>query len=759
MELSIQSLLANFADEKLVAPKALEKKMGCEEASSIHQLQIALDALEKIGLLVKERGKYRRVVESEWVEGKLRCSSKGFGFAIQDQEGSEDIYIRESQLSNAWNGDRVLVKVTKEGRRRRSPEGEVRLILERSNPSVIARIKQTEQGVRGIPLDDRLLFELELQSSDLVPDPTAAIDQLAHVQVRRYPLGQYPPIGVITQILGNDAESSADTELVCCKYGFPREFSEAALNQLPVFAKKLKKADFKNRLDLRQRFTLVLGESADLSLSLEPIPDGGWTLGIHIADISPMIEVDSALDQEINKRGLGIYLGKTAIPLLPETVASASFVAEQEQLAISLLLRLDPEAAVLEYEIQPSVVMVDQVLNPAQLEASLEQSSGILSECLSSLRSLSQLLRQQRHRRGSFDFNLGENSLTRYTDEGLSAAVALDPSHSVRMLLTEFALLANQTILSHLQALGVPAIYRVQSPPDAFEVQELIKLAANLGIPLSLAAEDMVQPQDYQGFVALIAESELAAVLTELLLGTLQTPTYSGVAGPHFALAAVGYGSIVSPLSRYADLLNQRVLHLVFEQGRDRRTTRTKDRVNLRHSSCLGQVSWNVLPPESQRELETAIAAAILHLNERGRTAQQAIKDLVGLQKVKQMQERTGEVFPGLITGIQSYGFFVEIIDLLVEGLVHVSSLKDDWYEYRSRQQTLIGRKNRRQYRLGDLVEVQVKSVDYYRQQIDLLVVGGGSQASEEDWNEPGSEPDNEPDSEAESEEPTPKES
>jgi ribonuclease R len=220
-------------------------------------------------------------------------------------------------------------------------------------------------------------------------------------------------------------------------------------------------------------------------------------------------------------------------------------------------------------------------------------------------------------------------------------------------------------------------------------------------------------------------------------MATLKPATDSTVPGPHFGLAlSQGYGHFTSPLRRYGDILNHRILHAVFDQGRDRRTTRAKERVNLRHSSCHGQISWNVLPPEIQRELETAIAAAVPHLNEREKIAQQAQQDLEGLQKAKQMQERTGEVFRGLITGIQSYGFFVEIEELMVEGLVHVSSLKDDWYEYRSRQQTLIGRKSRRQYRLGDRVEVQVKSVDYYRQQIDLVVVGGGSEALDDDSGE-----------------------
>jgi ribonuclease R len=171
----------------------------------------------------------------------------------------------------------------------------------------------------------------------------------------------------------------------------------------------------------------------------------------------------------------------------------------------------------------------------------------------------------------------------------------------------------------------------------------------------------------------------------------------------------------------------------VFEHGRDRKSTRAKDVVNLRHSNAQGEISWNVLPPEMQQEMEAYFHAVVIHLTERERIAQEAEQDLEGLKKAELMRERTGEIFHGLITGVQSYGLFVEIEELLVEGLVHVSSLKDDWYEYRSRQQTLVGRKNRKQYRLGDRIEVQVKSVDYYRQQIDLLAVGGGSEASDDE--------------------------
>src|SRR5579883_2488790 len=245
MEFSIAALLSNFTDDKLVAPKVLEKKLDCKDDDDLRKLQIALDALEKIGILTKDRGRYKRVPEEGVVEGKLRCSSKGFCFAIQDVEGAEDIYIRESQLSNAWNGDRVLVRVTKEGSRRRSPEGEVRLILDRSNHTLLARIKQIESGFRAVPLDDRLLFELKLLANGI--QLGEAIDHLAHVEVLRYPLAQYPPVGRVVQILGSDAEAAADIDLVTCKHDLSRSFPESVQDATTKLPKKLLKADLKNR--------------------------------------------------------------------------------------------------------------------------------------------------------------------------------------------------------------------------------------------------------------------------------------------------------------------------------------------------------------------------------------------------------------------------------------------------------------------------------------------------------------------------------
>ncbi|HEY9730174.1 MAG TPA: ribonuclease R family protein [Chroococcales cyanobacterium] len=748
MEFSIATLLSNFTDDKLVAPKVLEKKLGCQDEACLEKLQIALDALEKIGILVKERGRYRRLNEDDVVEAKLRCSSKGFCFAIQDVEGAEDIYIQKSHLSTAWNGDRVLVKITKEGSRRRSPEGQVKLILERANPSVLARVKQADSNYQAVPLDDRLLFELDLQLSDEALDQ--AVDHLVHVEVLRYPLGQKNPIGKVARILGSDAEDAADTDIVCCKHDLRRNFSDNALKTANDLPKQLRKADLKKRLDLRERLTLTIEDDRDRhgvvenAFTLEKTAEGQWLLGVHITDVASYVVMDSPLDREARKRGTSVYLGDLVLPLLPDVVQErCSLVPGEDRLTISVLLTLDDNGELIEYELRPSAIRVDHQLSYEQAQSLLGRHQEAEPDLVPAVEMLNQLfftispaLKARRQQRGAFDLNLSEIQ-SPYKDEGRLGAIVVSSTLPVRSLLTELVLLANQAIASHLHELSLPGIYCVQSQPDLDELQDLIKLGNNLDLDMQLAQEEEVSPQDYQRFTQLFARSTAPKVLTYLLQSTLKLASYSSKPGFHFGLALdTGYTHGISPLRRYVDLFVQRVLLALFDQGRDRRSTRSKDRVNLYHSSSHGNVNWNVLPPEVQQDLEFEVSTLVPHLNDREKVAEDAEVDLEGLQKAEQMKERTGDIFSGLITGVQSYGFFVEIEDLLVEGLVHVSSLKDDWYEYRSRHSCLVGRKNRTAYRLGDRVEVQVKSVDYYRQQIDLVTVGGGSVALNEDLEE-----------------------
>lgn len=746
MEFSIATILSHLSADKLVPGKVLEKKLGCEEAEELEKLQISLDVLEKVGVLTKEFGKYRRVMEEDVVEAKLRCSSKGFCFAIQDEEDADDIYIRESHLSNAWNSDRVLVKIIKEGTRRRSPEGEVKLIVERANPSVLARVIEDNGDYNAVPLDDRLLFELSLKENGQSLE--SAINHLVHVNVLRYPIGQNPPLGKVIRVLGSDAETAADTDIVSSKHDLPQEFSERVLQKASLLTPNLTVEDLENRLDLRDVLTITIEQEVTKKLdlfienafTLDKTEDNHWLLGVHIANVAHFVEPETHLDREARKRGTSVHLGDKVIDLLPKAVQNcASLMPNEDRLTVSVFLTIDDKGQVIEYQIQPSVIRVDHQLTYREVQTmigtgntkpELETTLNLLNHLFFEL---SPLVKAQRLQRGGFDISL-DNITSYFKDEGRIGAIASYASLPVLSLMTEIMVLVGKVVAEHLAALKLPAIYCTQAKPDWDELEDLLKLVANLKLDFHLESEDELQPIDYYHLIQEFGKSDYEKVLHYLLLNSLKSDKYTQHPAPHFGLALPIYTHCVSPGQRYVDLQIQRVLKALFEHGRDRRHSRTSKGVDLRSSTCHGEINWNVLPPAIQTYLETDLHSLITHLNEREKIAQDAESDLIGLKKAEKMKDCTGKVFTGLITGVQSYGFFVQIEDSLVEGLVHVSSLKDDWYEYRSRHTCLVGRKNRTAYRLGDTVEVEVKSVDYYRQQIDLVTVRGGSTAVDADF-------------------------
>lgn len=746
MEFSIATLLSHLSHDKLVPGKVLEKKLGCEELESIEKLQVILDVLERIGVVTKEFGKYRRVYESDVVEAKLRCSSKGFCFAIQGEEDADDIYVRESHLSNAWNGDRVLVKIIKEGTRRRSPEGEVKLIIERANPSVLARIVKDNDEYHAVPLDDRLLFELDLKENG--QNLSEAINHLVHVGVLRYPIGQYAPLGKVMRILGSDAEAAADTDIVCSKHDLPHDFSEKVLLAQTNLLAEIPQKEIEQRLDLRDQLTVTIQheESSELNLftenafTLEKTEEDNWKLGIHTSDVAYYIEPDSTIDREAKKRATTIHLGNKIIPMLPDRVQDlCSLSPGKDRLTISVFLIFDSQGEVIEYQLKPSLIQVDHqltykdiqlIIGAGKAEPELEGTLEMFNQIFFNL---SPLVKAQRLQRGGFDISL-DNVTSYFKDEGRNGAIVSYSKLPVLSLLTELMVLVGKVVAEHISELGLPGIYCTQAKPDWDELEDLLKLGANLGLDVQLTEEEDILPLDYYHLTQEFAKSDYEKVLHYLLLSSLKSNKYTLHPSSHFGLAYPIYTHCVSPGQRYIDLQIQRVLKALFEHGRDRRHSLVKKGVDLYSSTCHGEIKWNVLPPPIQSSLETDLHSLVSHLNDREKIAEDAESDLAGLKKAEKMKDCTGSIFTGLITGVQSYGFFVQIEDSLVEGLVHVSSLKDDWYEFRSRHTCLVGRKNRTAYRLGDKVEVEVKSVDYYRQQIDLVTVRGGSNAVDADF-------------------------
>jgi ribonuclease R len=414
-------------------------------------------------------------------------------------------------------------------------------------------------------------------------------------------------------------------------------------------------------------------------------------------------------------------------------------------LTISILIDLDQEGEISSFEIYPAVVKPSDRLSYSQAQDvwSGQATNPDLFALLQDIAKVYPLLQQQRQ--GINGISLAKICY-REIDEGLIGVPIFLDSEPIHGMVSEIMILANRAIATHIAALGLPGIFRIQAPPELNQVQDWGKLLASMGIELPWTEPDRVQPQNIEQALSLVAnleDSDRRDIVKQLLYELLPPGEYSMVKGSHFGLGTTDRAYIhgVAPQHRYSDLITQRLLHLVFSEGRDRRSSRSKEGVDLHSSQSHGQVSWSVLPPEPERQIRAEIEFFSPRLNQQEVLFHKSLSDLDGLRKAEVMQSKVGQSFYGMITGVQSYGFFVEIESLMAEGLVHVSSLKDDWYEFpqtnnkakgRQAQPTLlVGRRSGRQYCLGDRILVEVKSVDYYRQQIDLVAaisaVNGGA--------------------------------
>ncbi len=702
MEFSVAQLLEAFSEDKLIAPKALEKKLGIDSEEQISYLQVALDALAKTGILEKDRGKYRRSNEDGLIEGRLRCSSKGYCFAVQEGEGGEVIYIRENKLSSAWNGDRVLVKVTKDGMRRRNPEGEVKLVIERTNNKILARVKQTPQGYRAVPLDNRLNVEVELLPT---PQLELAQDRLVHLEIVRYALGNLLPLGKITRILGMDDSTSEDQELVCCKHNLPHRLSpdQEALAQgltgMPL-----------HRLDWRSQRVVSIGEGL-ISLTRE---DHVWRIGVHIPDVASYIPLNSPLDLLARERGRSYWLGDQVIPMLPQL----PFLRQTERWCISVIMNLTDSGEMQSFEIQPTIVSVSP----------LEEEDPVIKNINASSRAVESYL-------SSVVVDLG----IPWTEPGdggvLGVSVTLSPFDA---MVARLLMMANRAVALHMKALSLPGIFYIQEEPDPDRMTDWLNLLAELGV-------NPPEVRQYLHHLHTIDTPARQNIIKQLFLGLLRPGEYSLQPLSHFAMMLAGrdapYCHSVLPHHRYGDLLNQRLLLLLFTEGRDRRSSRSKEGVDIRSSKCHGQISWSVLPPETERQFLHMVEGLLPLLNQQEQRAYRSALDLEGLRKIALVKPYLGKTLYGMITAVQKYRFFVTLEDSLAEGLVHVSSLKDDWYEFHQnpnnkRGRALIGKRSGKQYAIGDRIEVLVRGIDQYRQQIDLGIPRNGGDAGESEEEE-----------------------
>jgi ribonuclease R len=738
MKFTVADLIDQLPAQEQLSLSKLEKALGLSNGSDQAQLRIALAALVRVGVLQETEEGISRVADEGLIEARLRCSSKGFCFALRE-DGGEDIYIRDNQLNHAWNGDRVLVRITREGGRRRSPEGGVQCILERSTTSLLAQVEQQNERLVAVPLDDRLLTSIELPASDsqyLKPADEAVVE----VKVDRYPVGQLPSQGHVARSLAVNAGPEADLDLLITKHG---------LGERPAAPRaSLRSLEAKERDDLTALPTLLLQSwsSSDApglpAVSLET-NETGYRLWVHAPAIAERMGFGSSLDLHLREQAEALCLGNSWLPLLPAALSkAAAFKAGGTEAALSVLLELNGAGELEHYRFCRSSIRVDGVVDARALQALAERKpkarttpaalKGIKDQLpmLEQLIALAQLLHQQRLASGSIELDLampaidglGDLAIPEPDETRQGWLVQLDPASKPAGLLRELVLPAHRALGRHLAALELPAIYAQNPAPDPEALNDVAKAALALEIPLELSADGNVSAQELaQAF----AGSDRCRVLQQQLRDPLKPVTLAAEPGPN-ALAAesVALAPWCCPTLHYADLWNQHVLALLLSEGKDRPSVRHKTRVDIAGDSSHGLIDWPLLPPSQIQPLEEGRSIALLHrLNGRCRFAAELQADALAMAQARQAEPLVGQTLTGVISGVQSYGFFVEVPPSQVEGLVHVSSLKDDWYEYRSRQNRLVGRKNRRSYMLGDAVEVIIQKVDVLRHQIDLAVV------------------------------------
>jgi len=751
MKFTVADLLDQLPASEPLPLARLEKALGLSQKAEKEQLRIGLEALARLGLVEQlDEGLQRRSNE-ELVPARLRCSSKGFCFALRD-DGGEDIYIRDHQLNHAWNGDRVLVRITRDGGRRRSPEGGVQCILERQTTSLLAQLDQQEGGLFANPLDDRLLTSIALPAADqqhLAQADTAVVE----VVVDRFPVAQHRAQGHVARSLPINGGDSADLDLLLTKHHL--QSRPAAPRATPRAAKD------DGREDLSALPTVLLqaweGKDAPTTaaVSLETL-DEGWRLWVHAPSVAERVAPGSSTDQWLRDQTDAICLGDHWLPLLSPTLSKAcSFKSGDSQEALSVALELDSRGDLQHFRFMRSRIKVDGSATPAALDALVERKpkSRTLPAALKPLKDqlplleqlveLSGRLRELRLAAGSIDLDLPLPPLERLADLMVPAPEAAGggwlvdlPVHHPHAILRDCVLVAERALGRHLAALALPALFAVNEAPSAADLHEVAKAALALEIPLELSEEGETSAAD---LARQFAQTDRRRPLQQQLRGTLRPVLFSREAGVH-ALAGetVALAPWCCPTLHYADIWNQQLLLTLLLEGKDRPSVRHKTSVDLASDSCHGAIDWPLLAPgvlvPYSEDLEHGLPE---RLNQRERLIQELSNDLVAMAQARKAQPLVGQTLPGVISGVQSYGFFVEVPPSQVEGLVHVSSLKDDWYEYRSRQNRLVGRKNRRAYMLGDTVEVVIEKVDALRHQIDLAVVLPDGEEEQSDTDQP----------------------
>jgi ribonuclease R len=667
------------------------------------ELKTVLRGLIEEGAVVKIRGaRVGLPSRMSLVVGRLQCSPAGYGFVIPEvrREGQADVFVAAANIREALHGDRVVVRV--ERQTTKGPEGRIIRVLERAQQRVVGRYETDGRfGGHVVPFDRRVLHELFVPAGE---EDGAREGEMVTAEITKPPTATRNPIARVVEVLGCLTDSGVDLKVVMAKHGLPDAFPAVVEAEAEAVARAPGAAEISARTDFRGWTTVTIDpETArdhDDAVGIEREEGGRWRLAVHIADVAQYVAEGSALDEEAYLRGTSVYFPDRVVPMLPHALSSdvCSLVEGRDRLTQSVVMTLDARGRVERAEFFDGVIRSSARLSYQQAQGIVDgdptlrgRFSAVVADVVA-MDELARLMRQRRYERGSLDFDLPEPKLILGPDGEMTGIVPHERLDSMR-LIEEFMLAANEAVAAALHEAGVGALYRIHERPDPERVEEFCELVASFGyrVPGSL---ETIRPEDFQRIVRQIEGKPEEKLVSYLLLRTMKLARYHEDNLGHFGLAAEMYAHFTSPIRRYPDVVVHRALRAL-RHGRD---------------------------PEREARLEEQLPEMGRHLSEAERRAAEAERELIEWKKVRFMAGRIGETFSGYVTGVQAFGLFVELDEIYVQGLVHVSSMTDDYYRFDEKGHRLEGENTRRIYRLGDRVEVQVARVDLERRLIDFAL-------------------------------------
>jgi ribonuclease R len=667
-----------------------------------------LKTLVDRGALVETRsGLYGIPERMNLVTGKISVHPNGFAFVAPDsplEDVTGDLYVASSHLNEAMHGDRVMARIERvrdDGR----AEGRIVRILQRASTTVVGRFDVDTSGLSFVvPFDRRLLTDIQVPRGE---EHGAQPADMVHVEITRWPTPTRNPVGRVIEVLGDINAPGVDTQIIIRKWGIPDAHGDEAIQEARRLGAQVRERDLTGRTDFREVTTVTIdGEHArdfDDAITIERLPHGNFRLGVHIADVSHYVQEGSALDREALDRGTSVYFPERAVHMFPSELATGlcSLKPHVDRLVQSCLMEVDGRGQVVRSELHDGVINSDARMTYTDVNAILtDRDEEVLERyrefvpMFEAMHELFEILNRRRRKLGSVDFDLPEPQVV-LDAEGLVENIIAAERNVAHRLIEEFMLLANETVATWLDDHEVPTLYRVHERPDPLKVAQFEEFVTTLGYSLA-ASPEAVRPRHFQKLVERIKGRPEERPIAFLMLRTMQKARYDPANLGHFGLAFASYTHFTSPIRRYPDLVVHRTLR------------------EARHG---------LLTPEVAGERVDELPDVARQTSEMERRADDAERELLQWKKVRFMADKVGDEFEGYVTGVAAFGLFVELAEHFIEGMVHVSSMADDYYRFVERGHLLRGENTGKVYRLGDRVDVQVVKVDLERRHIDLGLV------------------------------------